>query len=129
MCAIDNKTTWMRSGYRYNTWAHVLDSGELLIHHHNIFRKTGTASTHSKLNMVAYQGGVHTVCEGIVILLLCFTNIKTSIHLNNVRQQTGRVWRCTMDVCMTVSGTIQSIQVYISRNYDHVTERLFEGEF
>jgi len=58
---------------------------ELLIHHHHIFRKTSTAFSLSKLNMVTYQGGVHTVCEGIGIILLCFTNITASIHLNNSR--------------------------------------------
>jgi len=59
--------------------------------------------------MVAYQDGVHTVCEGIVIILLWFTNITVSIHLNNARLQTGRVWRRTIDVRMAVSGTIQAI--------------------
>ena len=41
---------------------HVPDSGEFLIHHHHIFSKTGTASTHtsSKSGMAAYQGGVVT---------------------------------------------------------------------
>jgi len=73
------------------------------MHHHHIFRKIGTAYTLSKSNMVAYQGGVHTVCVGIVITLLleiildlpfgfpinniisqlCVTNITASIHLNS----------------------------------------------
>jgi len=45
--------------------------------------KTGTASTPSKAGMVAYQGGVHSVGVGIVIILLCFTNITSNINLNN----------------------------------------------
>ena len=45
--------------------------------------KTGTASTPSKAGMVAYQGGVHSVGVGIVIILLCFTNITSNIYLNN----------------------------------------------
>ena len=73
------------SGYGYNTWTHVPDSGELLIHHHHIFRETGTACTHSKSGMVAYQGGVLTVCAGIVIILLCVTNITASMHLKSTR--------------------------------------------
>jgi len=50
-------------------WTKIQDSGELLIHHHFLFSKRGTASTHSKSGMVAYQGGVHTVGVGIVIIL------------------------------------------------------------
>jgi len=37
---------------------HVPGAGELSIHHHHIFSKTGTASSHSKSGMAAYQGGV-----------------------------------------------------------------------
>jgi len=33
--------------------------------------------------MVAYQVGVHTVGVGIVIILLCVTNITSKTHLNN----------------------------------------------
>jgi len=62
---------------------HVPDSGELLILHHHFFSR-GTASTHSKSVMVAYQGGVHTVGVGIVIILLCVKYITSNIHLNNV---------------------------------------------
>ena len=47
---------------------HVLDSGGLLIHHHQIFSKTGTASPHSKSGMVVCQGGVLSVCARIVII-------------------------------------------------------------
>jgi len=47
------------------------------------FSKTGTACTHSKSNMVAYQGGIHTVSAGIIIILLCVTNIMSNIYLNN----------------------------------------------
>ena len=59
------------------------DLGELLVYHHHIFRKTGTASTHSKSGMAAYQGGVHSVGVGIVVILLCVTNITSNIYLNN----------------------------------------------
>jgi len=72
-----------------------------LIHRHHIFSKTGTASIHSKSGMVAYQGGVHTVSVGIVIILLGVTNITAIIHLNHARSQTRR----TMDVHTAVSGT------------------------
>ena len=57
------------------------DSGKLLIHHHHIFGKTGTACTLSKLGMVAYQSGVCTVCVGMVIILLCVTNITVNIYI------------------------------------------------
>jgi len=33
--------------------------------------------------MVAYQGGVHSVGVGIVIILSCVTNITSNIQLNN----------------------------------------------
>ena len=46
--------------------------------------KTVTAGTHSKSGMEAYQGGIHTVSVGIVMILLCVTNITSKIHLNNV---------------------------------------------
>ena len=80
-----------------------------MIHNHHIFSKTGTASTHSKSGIVVNQGGVHIVGVGIIIVLLGVTNITTSIHLNNARPQTGRVWRRTMDMRMAVSGTVQSL--------------------
>jgi len=47
---------------------HVPDSGESLVHHHHIFSKTGTASTHGKSGMVLYRGGVHSVGVGIGII-------------------------------------------------------------
>jgi len=50
---------------------HVPDSGELLIHCHDICSKTGTAGAHSKSGMVAYQVGVHSNDVGIVIILVC----------------------------------------------------------
>jgi len=62
---------------------HVPDSGELLVHHHHIFSKTGTACTHRKLGMVAYQDGIHTVGVDIVIILTCVTNIMSNILVNN----------------------------------------------
>jgi len=62
---------------------HVPDSGKLLIHHHHIFSKTGTASALSKSGMVVYQGGVHSVGVGIVIIVLGITNITSKIHRNN----------------------------------------------
>jgi len=37
------------------------------------------AGTHSKSGMVAYQGGICTVGVGIVIVLLCVTNITSFI--------------------------------------------------
>jgi len=39
--------------------------------------------TSSKTGMMAYQGSVHIVIVGIVIILLCVTNITSNIHLNN----------------------------------------------
>jgi len=33
--------------------------------------------------MVAYQGGVHGVGAGIVIILSCVTNITSNMYLNN----------------------------------------------
>ena len=53
-----------------------------MIHRHHVFSnlKTGTASTHSKSGIVVYQGGVYTVSEGIIIILLCVTNITASIY-------------------------------------------------
>ena len=62
---------------------HVPNLGELLRHHHHIFSRTGTASTHSKSGMAAYQGGVHSVGVGIVIIVLGITNITSKIHRNN----------------------------------------------
>jgi len=47
------------------------------------FQQTSTSCTHNKSEMVAYQGDVHTVGVGIVITLLCVTNIMTNIHLSN----------------------------------------------
>ena len=66
-----------------NKTCHVPDSGELLIRHDHMFSKTGTGSTHSKSGIAAYQGGVVTIGIGIVIILLCVTNITSNIHLNN----------------------------------------------
>jgi len=40
-------------------------------------------SHHLHTDMVAYQGGVHTVSVGIVIILLHVTNITSNIRLNN----------------------------------------------
>jgi len=62
-------------------WNHVPGSGELLIHHHHMLSKTGTACTHNKSGMVAYQDGVHPGSVGIVIISLCVTNITSNIHL------------------------------------------------
>ena len=59
------------------------DLGEFLVYHHYIFSKTGTASTHSKSGMAVYQGGVHSVVVGIVIILACVTNITSNMYLNN----------------------------------------------
>ena len=52
---------------------------------HQIFSKTDTSDsmTHTKSDIVAYQGGVHTVGVGVAILLLYNTNITANIHLNN----------------------------------------------
>jgi len=33
--------------------------------------------------MVLYQGGVHSISVGIVMILLCVTNITANVHLNN----------------------------------------------
>ena len=52
--------------------------------HVDIFSKTDTICTQSKTGVVAYLGGVHTVCVGTVIIYLCVTNITSNIHLNNV---------------------------------------------
>jgi len=56
------------------------------MHHHHIFRKIGTAYTLSKSNMVAYQGGVHTVCVGIVITLLLeiILDLPFGFPINNI---------------------------------------------
>jgi len=62
---------------------HIPNSGKLLRHHHYVLSKTGTASTHSKSGMAAYQGGVRSVGVGIVIILLCVTNITSNVDLNN----------------------------------------------
>jgi len=62
---------------------HEPDSGKLLTHNHHIFSKADTACTPNKSSMVAYQGGVHTVGVGIVIILLCVAHITSNIHLNN----------------------------------------------
>jgi len=40
-----------------------------LMRHHHSFRKTGTASTHNKLGMIAYKGGDHSVGVCIIIIL------------------------------------------------------------
>ena len=64
-------------------WTHIPDLGELLIHHNHMFSQTDTACTQSKLSMISYQGGVHTVGLGIGIILLGVTNITSNIHLNN----------------------------------------------
>jgi len=57
--------------------------GGIVTHHHHIFSKTGTVFSHSKSGMVPYQGDVHTVGIGIIIILLCVTNIMTNIHRKN----------------------------------------------
>jgi len=65
-----------------------------MIHRQHIFCTIGTASTHSKSGMVAYQGGVHTVGVGIVIILLCVTNITARyIILFKTKQIPGRPGR------------------------------------
>jgi len=66
--------------------------------------------------MVAYQVGVHTVGVGIVIILLCVTNITARIHLNNARSQTGLVWRRTVDVRTVVSGAALRRQALYHRS-------------
>ena len=70
-------------GNRPRMYTHVLDSGELLIHRLDIFRVNRHKGIHGKSCMTAYQGGVVTGGVGIVIILLCFTNITSKIHLNN----------------------------------------------
>jgi len=67
---------------RKNIWTNVPGSWELLIHHHHIFSKRGTACTHSKSGMVAYLNGVHTSGVHIVIILVCVTNFTSNIHVN-----------------------------------------------
>ena len=62
---------------------HVPDSGKLLIRHHHIFSKIGTAYEHSKSGLVAYQDSVHIVGVGVVIISICVTNMTSNIHLNN----------------------------------------------
>jgi len=42
--------------------------------------------TPNNSGMVAYQAGVHSVGVGIVIILLCVTNITSNIYLNYVRE-------------------------------------------
>ena len=53
------------------------------MHYHHICRGKGTVCTRSKSGMTVYQDGIHTVGVGIVIILLCVTNITSNIHLNN----------------------------------------------
>jgi len=48
-----------------------------------MFNKTGTASTHNKSGMEAYQGGAVTIGVGVGIILLGVTNIASNIHRNN----------------------------------------------
>jgi len=89
MCVRDNKTTWTRSGYGVQN----------LVERKKLVSRTGcggvaeTSSSYfeeNRHNMYTQQvesgsqGGVHPVCEDIVIILLCFTNITASIHPNNV---------------------------------------------
>ena len=63
---------------------HIPDAGELLICHHHMFNKTGTASTqHSKSSMEAYQGGTVTISVGVGFILLCVTNIASNKYRNN----------------------------------------------
>jgi hypothetical protein len=45
--------------------------------------ETDTTCAHRKPCMEAYQGGVHTVCVCIVIILVCDTNIEANIKLDN----------------------------------------------
>jgi len=49
--------------------AHVPGSGELFIHCLHIFRANRHKGIHSKLGIIAYQGGVHSFGVGIVIIL------------------------------------------------------------
>jgi len=69
------------------TWTHIPDSGGLLKHHHHILSKPDSECTHSESGMVAYQGGVRTVSVGIVIILVCVTNVTSNINLNNAPQE------------------------------------------
>jgi len=46
--------------------------------------KIGTAGTLSMSGMEVYQGGVYTDSVGIVIILLCVTNITSKIYLKNI---------------------------------------------
>jgi len=95
---------------------HVPESEELWIHHHHIFSKRGTACTQSKSGMVAQKSGVHPVSVGIGIILLCVTNTTSSLHLNNARLQTGRVWRRTLDVHTAVSNAAPRRQAFYHRS-------------
>ena len=58
----------------------VLDSGEVLKHHHHLFRKTDIACTQIKTGMAAYLGGVRTLRVDTVIILLHVTNFTSTLH-------------------------------------------------
>ena len=62
---------------------HIPDSGELLIRHHHMMNKTGTAGTHNRSGMEVYQDGAVTIGVGVGIILLCVTNIVSNIYRNN----------------------------------------------
>jgi len=61
----------------------IPDSGEVLAHHHHIFRKTDIACTQIKTGMATYLGAVHTLRVDTVIILLYVTNITSNVHLHN----------------------------------------------
>jgi len=59
------------------------DFGEIVDTSSSCFRQNRHSMCTQEPGMEAYQGGVHTVCVGIVIILVCGTNITASIHLDN----------------------------------------------
>jgi len=69
------KESGVRERGRGQQTQHVHARTGILIHCLHIFRENRHKLTHGKSGMEAYQGGVVTGSVGIVIILLCVTNI------------------------------------------------------
>jgi len=64
-------------------WSTIPDSGEVLTHHSYMCGKTGTTRAQSKMGMVSYLGGLHTLRVDTIIILSYVINITSKIHINN----------------------------------------------
>ena len=70
---------------------HIPDSGELSIRHYHMFNKTGSASTHSKSGMEAYQGGLVIISVDIVIILLC-SQVSCQTYIQTMQPRPFKEW-------------------------------------